>query len=399
MIASPMPSAPEDPDRPLRVLRVLTRPNLGGPTRQAIALWHAHAAHRIETLLVTGAVGPEEVVLSPAAHGVPQVEAAALAPGWLQLPTLRRGVDPLADLRARRQLRSLVTRWRPDVVHTHTSKAGALGRRAALAAGAAVLAHTFHGHVLDDYFGALPSMLLRRLERRLARRTDLLFSVSGSCADELAAHGVAPRARFCVVPPAVPAVPWFSREHARAQLGLPSEAWVVAAIGRLVPIKRLDDFVDAVAMESGLRGDVLGDGPLRAALAAGAVRSGAGERLRLRGAEPDAASLLPAYDALVLPSVREGFPLVAVEAFAAGVPVVGYDVPGVRDALGDLGRGLLVPVADGPAGLLAALRRLQDEPTLRASLVEASAAAPERCRPDAVAAALASAYRRARAGG
>ena len=174
---------------------------------------------------------------------------------------------------------------------------------------------------------------------------------------------------------------------------------VVAAVGRLVPIKRLDAFVDAVAMEAGLRGDVLGDGPLRASLAERAARSAAGDRLRLRGAEPDAASLLSAYDALVLPSVREGFPLVTVEAFAAGVPVVGYDVPGVRDALADLGRGLLVPVADGPAGLLAALRRLREEPALRASLIEASAAAPARCRPDVVAAALASAYRRARAGG
>ena len=178
---------------------------------------------------------------------------------------------------------------------------------------------------------------------------------------------------------------------------LPADAWAVAAIGRLVPIKRLEAFVDAVAMEPALCGDVFGDGPLRESLAARASAAAVRGRLRLRGATPDAAALLPAYDALVLSSVREGFPLVAVEAFAAGVPVVGYDVPGVRDALGELGKGLLVPVEDGPRGLLRALRRLRDEPSLRASLVAESARVPPRCRPEEVAASLASAYRRARA--
>lgn len=392
MIASPMSSEPVDPGAPLRVLRVLTRPNLGGPTRQAIALWHSHRAQGVETLLVAGAVGEGEVKLSPDDHGVPRATGERPAAGWLELPELARGVDPLRDVRAQRRLRRLVRAFRPHVVHTHTSKAGAVGRRAAFAEATPVVAHTFHGHVLNDYFGALPSMLLRRLERRLAQRTDVLFAVSDSCADELAARGVAPRERFCVLPPAVAPARALTRGVARSKLGLGETAWVAAAVGRLVPIKRLDHFVEVVAREPALCGDVLGDGPLRAALAAHGAGA-CGGRLRVLGARPDAASLLTAYDAVVLPSVREGCPLVAVEAFAAGVPVVGYDVPGVRDALGALGRGLLVPVADGPGGLLAAVRRLRDEPGLRAELIEAAGVAVPRCCPDAVGAALATAYR------
>ena len=394
MITSSMTSVTVDPGAPLRVLRVLTRPNLGGPTRQAIALWHSQRAEGVETLLVTGTVGPEEAALAPDEHGVPRVEFGRLGTGWLQLEELRRGVDLLGDLRAQRQVRRLVRSFCPDVVHTHTSKAGAVGRRAAFAEGAPVVAHTFHGHVLQDYFGRLSSALLRRLERRLARRTDLLFAVSDSCADELAACGVAERGRFVVTPPAVASSPRITRGAARARLGLARGAWVAAAVGRLVPIKRLDHFVDVVAGDPALRGDILGDGPLRAALAERGRRA-CGDRLRLLGSQAEAGSLLAAYDVLVLPSVREGCPLVAVEAFAAGVPVVGYDVPGVRDALSSIGRGLLVPAADGPRGLLAATRRLRDDAALRAELVTAGDAAAAKCCPAEVGAVLTTAYRAA----
>ena len=394
MIRTPMSSASAAENRPLRVLRILTRPNLGGPTKQAIALWRAHQDQQIETLLVTGNVDAQETALSPAAHGIPATSAERPRGGWVQLPELRRAIDPLADLRARRRLRRLIRAFQPDVVHTHTSKAGALGRRAAFAEGVPVVAHTFHGHVLDDYFGPWASRWLRHLERRLARRTDLLFAVSDSCADELAAHAVAARARFCVLPPAVSAAVALPRADARARLGIDGADWRVAAVGRLVPIKRLDAFVEMVAGDDDLHGDLLGDGPLRGALSERVERQCHG-RVRLLGAREDAADLLPAYDAVVLPSVREGCPLVAVEAFAASVPVVGFDVPGVRDALRSLGSGLLVPPEHGADGLRRAVRRLRQEPALRAELVDQAAAGVRACRPEAVAAALAASYRRA----
>jgi glycosyltransferase involved in cell wall biosynthesis len=255
-----------------------------------------------------------------------------------------------------------------------------------------VTAHTFHGHVLKDYFGRLPSWLLAQVERRLARRTDALFAVSSSCRDELVACGVASRDRLVVTPPAVAVAEPLSRVAARRELSIPADQWRVCAIGRLVRIKRMSHFVEAVARHPDLHGDVIGDGPTRSALEALAARLVPG-RVAIRAPEPEIAALLPAYDAVVLPSVREGCPLVAIEAFAAGVPVVGYDVPGVRDALSHFGRGVLVPEADGPAGLVGALVALRGDDAARQELVSSARGAVDACAPAAVAAQLLGAYR------
>ena len=375
----------------IRVLRVLTRPNLGGPTRQSIALWHAGRELGMETLLVTGVVGPEEVELSPADHGVPRAPADGSAAGWLQLPDMRRGVSVLGDRRAGRKLRELIRSFCPDVVHTHTSKAGLIGRKAAWAEGVPVTAHTFHGHVLKDYFGRLSSKLLAAFERRMATKTDVLFAISQSCAEELAECRVAAKNRFVVTAPAVVTPAHFSRHDARQELGVHPEDWRVCAVGRLVAIKRLDHFIATISQVPGLRGDVIGEGPERQTLQRLADNETGGRAL-LRGAVPDIARLLPAYDCLVLPSVREGCPLVAIEAFAAGVPVIGYDVPGVRDALSDFGRGILVPVADGPAGLARALSDLHEDLALQSGWIRDAERAVKLCQPATVAAGLRTAY-------
>lgn len=384
----------------MRLMRLLTRPNLGGPTRQAIALWHAQRLLGVRTLLVTGRVDASEARLSPADEGVPPLswqaclDAGPAAEGWVELPHLGRGIAPVADRRAGHHLLQLLRAHRPDVVHTHTTKAGLVGRRAAFRAGVPVVAHTFHGHVLQDYFGALVSRWLLHLERTLARQSDLLIAVSHSCADELAAAGVAAREQFLVVPPAVAVPQLVGREQARARLEIPAAQWRVLAVGRLVPIKRMEHFVRMVAALPDCCGDVFGDGPDRTTLARLVARL-APERVRLRGHEPAIASLLPAYDALVLPSIREGCPLVAVEAFAARVAVSGYDVAGVHDVLAGWGRGVLVPVAAGPAGLAAGLRRLRQDPGLAADCVETSLAMVGRFAPAAVAEQLLVEYSRA----
>lgn len=385
-------------------MRILTRPNLGGPTQQAIALWHAHHAAGVSTLLVTGDVDGDETALLPSSGGVPQlgfdaaVAAGPAATGWVAVPSLGRRLSPLADLRARAALRTLVRAFRPDVVHTHTSKAGWLGRSVAIAERVLVVAHTFHGHVLADYFGRVVSALLARHEARFAARTDLLFAVSGSCADELAGFGVAPRERFEVVPPAVATEAPAPRAEVRARLRIDADEFRVVAVGRLVRIKRFADFVVAIGASSGLRGDLIGDGPERRRLDDLACRVGAG-RVTLRGALPHVARDLVAWDALVVPSVREGCPLVAVEAFAAGVPVVGYDVPGVRDVLSTWGAGVLVPVAAGPAGLAAAVARLRTDPGFAAASVGAARRAVATFAPAAVGARLLAAYERAMTAG
>lgn len=371
-----------------RVLRVLTRPNVGGPTRQMIALFHACATRGWQTLLAVGECRGEPAI-DLAAHGLPRLPLDAVtrdAHGYVVVPNLQRAPHPWRDVRARAQLAMLCRAFGPDVVHTHTSKAGVLGRAAARAARVPVTAHTFHGHVLKDYFGSLRASLARRVEARLARQTDLLFAVSPSCAEELAALGVAPHERFTVVPPAVDVSPFLrgDRAAARAELGLTPDALVLGFVGRLVPIKRPELFAATVARLPGALGLVFGDGELRAQMPWSA-------RLRHVGATDRLSALLPACDALVITSRREGCPLAAVEAFAADVPVVGIDVPGVHDVLGPWGAGVLVPEERGVRGLVAALERLREGPH-RAVLVAAARGSLRRFAPAAVAAALTDAY-------
>lgn len=380
----------------MRVMRVLTRPNVGGPTRQAVALWHAHKGMGVRTLLVVGRCEAPEPALDLAALGVPRVSFEAVdgtAEGFVEVPALMRRLHPLHDWQARVALRTLQARFAPQVVHTHTSKAGAL-LRGSRSAGVRVV-HTYHGHVLRDYYGRLRSALLVRLERRLAARTDALIAISPSCRDELVSLGIAPAARFHVVPPAVEVAAFAAgdRARARATLGLGPTTFALGFVGRLVPIKRPELFVDTVRTVSDalgpVTGIVFGDGPLRAGLA-----PRAGDRIRWLGARADLAQLLPACDALVFTSRREGCPLAAIEAFAAGVPVVGLDVPGVRDALATWGRGLLVAEVTGIAGLTAALASLREEPA-RGALVKAARAGLPRFAPAAVAAELLRIYEQA----
>lgn len=380
----------------MRVLRVLTRPNVGGPTRQALALWRAHQELGVRTLLVTGRCEAAEPALD--LDGLPRLErsqalaAGPRAEGVVELGAMRRGLAPWRDAQGRAALRALVRAFRPDVVHTHTSKAGWLGRRAAIEEGVGVVAHTFHGLVLRDHHGRVLSAALRALERGLARRTDLLFAVSPSCREELVELGVAPAARILVSPPAVDlrAFAENSRKGARARLGIGDDDCVLGFVGRLVPVKRPEHFAAVLAAIPEARGLVLGEGPMRRRLAGA-------PRLRLLGARFDVAELLAGLDVLVAPSRREGCPLAVVEAFAAGVPVVAYDVPGLRDLLGGWGAGILVPECEGPAGLARATRALLRDPGRRADLVRRARAGLWRFDPSSVARALLAGYERARA--
>jgi glycosyltransferase involved in cell wall biosynthesis len=381
----------------VRILRVLTRPNLGGPTRQAIALWQEHQRLGARTLLVTGTVGPGEVALSPADAGVPQVPwqralTDADAVGWTVVPGLGRRVRGAGDWLVGRRLRQLMAAWRPDVVHTHTSKAGWLGRRAAAAVGVPVVAHTFHGLVLQDYFGPLGSWWMRHLERGLARRTNLLFAVSESCRDELVAAGIANRERIAIALPAVPLPPLEPRDRVRAAMGLAEESLCAVFVGRFAPVKQVDHFAAAVAAAAPWRGVAFGDGELPSGFAAAVAA--AGGRVEARPSEPALAAKLAGFDALVLCSRREGLPLAAVEAFAAGLVVVGYDVPGIRDAIA-LGGGLLVPPAEGPAGLARALSRIAEDPALRRTAAARGPAVAMGFSPHRLAESLLDAYRNA----
>lgn len=378
-----------------RVLRLLTRPNVGGPTRQAVCLWHAHKDMGLRTLLVVGKCDPNEPSVDLAAAGIPEMtptevlKAGPKSEGFVVLPQLRRRPSPMTDPPALRGICRLLQGFQPQVLHSHTTKAGYLGRKAAAELKVPVAAHTFHGHVLRSYFWKPIQNLLRNMEKRLAPFSNLLFAVSPSCVRELEEIGIAAPGLIQIMPPAVATDAFTATERsaARAFLNVPEDQWLVAHVGRLISIKRVDLFLEGLNTLGGIIGHVYGSGPDSSRLGPMAPPHG-----QLMGLAEDLPSRLAAYDALAITSEREGCPLVGVEAFAAGVPVVGFDVPGIEDLLGPWGGGLLVPRESGAQGIADGLRRMREDNDLRAQSIAAGRDGLSRFDPATVALQLLEAY-------
>lgn len=337
------------------VLRVITRLNVGGPARHVSILSRGLGAHGYRTELVSGHEARTEGYLDP---GVPVTTVDGLC----------RGGGPAANVRAARELRKLAEARRPAIVHTHTAKAGALGRWAARRAGVRAVVHTFHGHVLSGYFPRPVSRLFVEIERRLAARTDVLLAVSERVRDELLDLGVGRPEQWRVVPVGLDLEPIASsrleKPFARRFLDLPLRGPAVGIVGRLVPVKDHATFLDAAARIAAARPDatvvVAGDGELRASLERRAAGLGPlARRIRFLGWVHDLPSLYRALDVVVLSSTQEGTPVALIEAQAAARPVVATRVGGVAEVVRDGEGGVLVrsgdavAMADAVLGLLA----------------------------------------------
>ncbi len=238
-----------------RVLRIITRLNVGGPARQAIFLSGALEERGFVTELVSGSVGPGEGELS-------------VANGFhTRIPELGRRVDPLMDLRAARSMHRLIRESKPHIVHTHMAKAGALGRLAAHRLGVPVVVHTFHGHVLEGYFNPQMTAGFLAVERRIARWSNALVAVSPAIRDELLALGIGETSKWHVIPVGLELDELIASsttvEDSRRRLGLPQEGPIVGIVGRLDPMKGIDVLVRAMALlegpVAGARLPVVGD--------------------------------------------------------------------------------------------------------------------------------------------
>jgi glycosyltransferase involved in cell wall biosynthesis len=277
-----------------------------------------------------------------------------------QLAGLGREIRPLADLRALAQLRRMIREFRPAIVHTHTAKAGVLGRLAARLAGVPVVVHTYHGHVLRGYFGPAKTALFRSAERLLSPLSDALLAVSEAVKHDLVGLGVARAAKIRVMPlgldlePLAGALP---RGVLRREAGLPSDAPLVGVVGRLVPIKDIQTFLDAALLVHNSFPSsyfaVVGDGQERALLEARVPKLGLEGVVRFFGWRRDMAAVYGDLDVVVNSSRNEGTPVSLIEALAAARPVVATRVGGTPDLLGE-DRGLLVPAGD-PAALAAGI--------------------------------------------
>lgn len=354
MNAAPTPLAQASPAERTRVLRVFSRLNVGGPAVHVILLSAGLRDLGYDTRLVVGRESAREGNLLDLAREK-NVECE-------QLGALGREIRPFSDLAALWSLFRIVRRFRPHVVHTHTAKAGLLGRLAARLGGAPVVVHTFHGHVLSGYFGRLRTRAFTALESLLARFTDVLVTVADDVRAELLARGVGRPERIRVVPLGLElgalAGP-LPRGHLRAAGGFADGAFVVGIVGRLVPIKDVPTFLRAAAL---LRRDVpaarfavVGDGEERAALERLAGELGLLGHVHFFGWRRDLPAVYGDLDLVVNASKNEGTPVALIEALAAGRPVVATAVGGTAELLGRGARGVLVPPGD-PEALAAAMR-------------------------------------------
>lgn len=349
----------------LRILRILTRFNVGGPARQALALQASMAELGPETVLVGGAVQDGEADLAELL-GERNV---------IRIPELGRRLSPLDDLRATRSIGSLISSVRPHVVHTHMAKAGAIGRLSSTLHRVPVRIHTFHGHTLHGYFGPARTQAVVLAERTLARWSSALVAVSGQVKDDLLARDVGRPGQYRVLDAGIDLGPFLdvdrSTRHLRRSLGIGESARVIGFVGRLVPVKGVDVFLSAIEPVLTRWPDVhvlvAGDGPEMARVREASIRIPGGDRIHALGWVADMPRFYASLDVVVLASRNEGTPIALIEAAAAGVPAVSTRVGGVPEVIRDEVNGLLVP--SGSAGELgAAIQRLLGDPALAARL-------------------------------
>jgi glycosyltransferase involved in cell wall biosynthesis len=326
-----------------RVLHLITRLIVGGAQENTIASVERVDPARYDSQLWTGPqTGPEGSLMSDARSRGLVVRV---------LPNMVREIRPFRDLLMLVQLTRLLRRDRFDIVHTHCSKAGILGRVAARLAGVPHVTHTHHGWSFHDRMSRIPKWLFTTAEGALAPWTHPMISVSNKTTEVGLEEGIGSPSDYRLIRSGIP----LSRFHpddvrgraVRARLGIPEGHVVVGSVGRLTPQKNPMDFVKLAAALFDGHEDVtfiyVGDGPMRASVEEAAEAAGLGDALRILGVRDDVHDLLRTMDVFVLTSLWEGLPRVVLQALATGVPVLAYDTAGIAEAVVEGKNGHLVP--------------------------------------------------------
>jgi len=340
--------------QPATIARVIARLNVGGPAMQAILLTDAFRRKGYRTLLLTGEVAAGEASM--------EYLADAKDVELIRIAGMSRSIAFYKDFVVLWQLVRILRREKPLIIHTHTAKAGTLGRLAAIAAGVPIRVHTFHGHVFRGYFPVLVTRLFVSIERWLARHSDCIIAVSDSQKRELVdVYRIAPAEKIAVIPLGLDLDPFLHvggiESPQRGSVGGRGHTLLVGWIGRLTPIKAPNLFLDcAVAMRSALpavRFVMVGDGELRRECEERIQREGLESAVSLAGWRRQLAPIYAKLDLVVSTSVNEGTPVVLLEAMASARPFVATNVGGVRDLMVGRGRridgvevfdnGILVP--------------------------------------------------------
>jgi glycosyltransferase involved in cell wall biosynthesis len=343
----------------MRIVHVITRMIIGGAQENTLLNCLDLSRHYgDEVVLVTGpAIGPEGDLLAEGRAGELPVR---------MIPELRRPIHPSRDWAAQRALRQVIRELRPDVVHTHSAKAGLLGRHVAWSERVPAVIHTIHGAPFHPFQPAAARQFFVRCERWAARRCHHMISVADAMTDLMVAAGVAPREKFTTIYSGMDVQPFLdadlARAAVRARYGIADDEVVVGKIARLFHLKGHDDLITAAQAVFLL----VGDGLLRSRLESRIESLGLDEHFIFTGlvAPSEVPSLIGAMDLLVHTSYREGLARALPQALIAGRPVVSYDVDGAREVTFGGETGLLARPGD-TAELGLALARLVGDPQRR----------------------------------
>ena len=350
----------EDSEVSIKVMQIIARMNVGGPAVIVADLMRGLKPEKFNQILVTGFCDDDEAdYLETVARDVSATRIAGLG----------RSISLVADLRAFFALVAMIKREQPDVIHTHTAKAGVLGRVASIVAGAkAVRVHTFHGHLLHGYFTGWKTALVIAIEKYLAKRTHFLIAVGNQVRDDLLAVGIGTQAKFCTFFPGLPAPHTPSKAQCRNELGLDASTIYCTFVGRLTQIKRPDRLLDIAQLMKQKRINVqfliAGEGDLfQASLER--VKS-EGLPVTFLGWRNDIDLIFAASDIAILTSDNEGIPLTLIQAAQAGLAIVAPRVGSIADIVVDGENGFLT--STDPAEMADSLARLVNDKALREKL-------------------------------
>jgi len=345
-----------------RILRIANRFNLGGPTFN-VAYLTRYLAPRFETMLVGGEKDDTE---ASSGHILDELGITPVI-----VPEMRRELSPGLDLEAYRKIKAIIRDFKPDIVHTHASKAGAIGRRAAFDMKVPVVLHTFHGHVFHSYFGRLKTQFYKQVERSLAKRSTRIIAISERQRQELSTiHRICPAEKIEVVPLGFDLSRFrdgseAKRERFRKEFGVGDDELAIGIVGRLVPIKDHRLFVRLLRHAADhstwrLRFFIVGDGEERQSLEHYCTlmrvpfidhhAAARGERalLTFTSWRTDVDVIYAGLDIVMLTSKNEGTPVSLIEAQASGTPVLTTDVGGVSDVVRPGITGLMADHYDEP---------------------------------------------------
>ncbi|MCB9163996.1 MAG: glycosyltransferase [Flavobacteriales bacterium] len=373
-----------------RVLRIINRFNLGGPTHNAAYLTR-YLPDTYETLLVGGS---EEATEEGSHHILRNLGVEPVI-----LPELQREVAPWRDRGAYHRIKKLIKDFQPDIVHTHAAKAGAVGRMAAADLGVKAIVHTFHGHVFHSYFGPVRTALYKNIERFLARRSSRIVAISEKQKHELVAeHRITSADKVSVIPLGFDLSRFQADQEDKRALfrkvyGVADDEIAIGIVGRLVPIKNHDLFLDVLANVSRrtgrkLRAFIVGDGEERERLqqrvdelgmsrVSGPYFNGHGFGHGVNGGPVVRRALVTftswikevdivnaGVDIVMLTSLNEGTPVSLIEAQAANKPIISTRVGGIENVVVP-GRTAFLSESGDPAGLEEQLMRLVEDDALR----------------------------------